>query len=305
MKRSAFGLAVWLLALGLLPAPALSEAPVQHGPTAACPLLKTTTGQPDPGHWFSPPAANTNDKAPNPCNPCSDPANAPLKTCGVYRFLTSPACASGTCADREGEFRFYQGDGRRFFLQRDTRYQHPDRFPLAEGENCRFVLWAAEPVVGLEDVNAHAGRNHWSDAYFASESLVMPAFPRDDLAFLTQSALNRSQHQLHIHVGTLAATYGTALARLAPAPGEVARTTINGYAFRVRMIPVVAGSDPFAGVDIFAIARDMLPAGAADLPTHGILAAITHGGTRLWVLVAERLDRIELNYRQAVPCRLR
>ncbi|PPE78667.1 hypothetical protein C3941_17630 [Kaistia algarum] len=287
-----------MIAVGLLAGPV-------NGASAegrACPIVNTLTGRPDPAHFVSPPEANNDDKAPIPCNSCADPANISQKTCGVYRFLNSEACAIGHCADGQGEFVFHKEDGRDFALQYDTRYRNPARFPKARGENCRFLVWATQPVVGIEDTNTFAGRNYWLDAYLASQTLVEPPFPRDDLALAIQPATTRGQHQFHIHIGTLLPAYRTALAGLDPTS---TRLSVNGYDFRVRFLKVGSGKTPFEGVDLFSIVRDMLPARATDLPDYGVLAAVTDGGTGIWVLAARRFDRIQLNYRQKEECRLR
>lgn len=182
------------------------------------------------------------------------------------------------------------------------RYQDPARFPRARGENCRFIVWASEPVIGVEDVNAYAGRNYWLDAYLASQTLVEPPFRRDDLALAIQPATTRGQHQFHIHIGTLLPAYRAALAGLDPA---TTRLSVHGYDFHARFVPVAPSQTPFAGVDVIAIVRAMLPGGSADLPRYGVLAAVTRGGTGIWILTAERFSRAELNYRQKEACRLR
>ncbi len=279
-----------------------------HGPARgedmavrACPAVNTLTGRADPYHWVSLPEANNDDKAPNPCNPCADAANIGLKTCAVYRFLTSEACAGGRCADGQGEFAFHPGEGRGLILQYDTRYQNPERYPKARGENCRFIVWAMEPVVGIEDGNGYAGRNDWLNAYRASQTLVAPPFGRDDLALAIQPPTTRGQHQLHIHIGTLLPEYRKALAGLDP---TATRLRVNGYDFHARFLPVAPGKVPFEGIDVFKIVRDMLPGRAADLPRYGVLAAVTAGGTGIWLLAAERFDRRELDYRKPAACRL-
>lgn len=220
--------------------------------------------------------------------------------------MTSPACADGRCADGQGVFEVFRKAEGGFVLQYDTRFQSPDRYPRAAGENCRFILWAGDPIIGIEDTHSLSRRNFWSDAYFASQFLVAPPFALEGVAFLAQSALNRSQHQLHIHIGTLTPPYRAALTGLDPAADDaVARLRVNGYDARARVFPVAPGSDPFAGRDVVAIARGMLPRGAADLTTHGVLAALVDGGSRLVILVALQLDRIELNYRAPHACQLR
>ena len=263
-------------------------------------------GQSGAEHWASPAQANAHDKAPEPCRSCDDPRNASADTCKVRRFITSPACAGGRCADGQGAFMANRRAEGGFVLQYDTRFESPDTYPSARGENCRFILWALDPVIGIEDTSGLSVRNYWSDAYFASQSLVTPAFGRDGLAFLAQSARNRSQHQLHIHIGTLTPPYRAALARLDRGAGDaVAQFHVNGYDARARIFPVASGSDPFAGRDVGAIARAMLPQGAADLTTHGVLAALVDDGNMLVILVAPQLDRVELNYKAPHACRLR
>ncbi|HWJ73325.1 MAG TPA: CDP-diacylglycerol diphosphatase [Kaistia sp.] len=286
-----------MLAITLSPGPAHSEDMT----VSACPTLNTLSGKPDPDHWVSPPEANKDDKAPHACNPCADPANLGSKTCAVYRFLTSEACASGRCADSQGDFVFHPDVGRGVILQFDTRYQHPERHPSARGENCRFIMWSMEPVIGVEDANAYAPRNDWLTAYRVSQTLVAPPFGRDDLALAIQPPTTRGQHQFHIHIGTLLPEYRDALAGLDPA---ATRLRVNGYDFHVRFLPVEPGKTPFEGVDVFRIVRDMLPGGAADLPRYGVLAAVTEGGSGIWIMAAERFDRSQLNYRQPAACRL-
>ena len=298
LLRAPFAVLGLCLALGMVPAASLAREPA----TRACPVGAGSAGGAPAGHWISPPEANNDDKAAAQCRSCADPANASAKTCAVYRFLQSQACAGGRCADGQGEFVRHDEGGRSFFLQYDTRHRDPARYPRARGENCRFLLWAVEPVAGIEDVGGYAGRNYWRDAYFAAQDLVEPAFPKNDLAFAIQPATTRGQHQFHIHIGTLKPAYRIALAHLAR---DAANVHINGYDFRARFVAVPAGENPFAGIDVSAIIRSMLPRGGADLPLHGVLAAVTDDGRGLWLLAAERFDRIELNYRQSAPCRLR
>ncbi|MDQ0305422.1 CDP-diacylglycerol diphosphatase [Ancylobacter polymorphus] len=287
--------------LGLVLALAAGTGAVAEPRVQACPLNPSaTTGQ--VLQWASPPAANRDDKAPLPCAPCTDPANRATKTCAVFRLLTSEACAGGRCADAEGEFVRRRHGGDEFFLQYDTRHRDPARYPRARGENCRFVLWAIAPVIGIEDVAGYAGRNYWQDAYVASQTMVEPPFARNDLAFAIQPPTVRGQHQFHIHIGTLAPAYRTALAGLAR---NATRVRINSLDFHARFIAVPAGSDPFAGLDVSGLVRAMLPGGAADLPLYGVMAVVTDDGRGLWILAAEGFERAELNFIGPMACRLR
>lgn len=290
------------LLAGLVPARATPGAETGVPSILACPVNPSAPEGTAARRWASPPAFNVDDKAPAPCAPCSDPANAGGPSCLIFRFLHSPACAGGQCGDAQGDFRRHDVEGVSVFLQYDRRYRDTARYPRAAGENCRFVLWASSPVTGIEDVAGYAGQNYWRAAYVASQTLVAPPFARNGLALAIQPATTRSQHQFHIHIGTLSPAYLAALAGLAP---DATQVTINGFAFRVRSFAVPPGSDPFTPVDVFATARDMLPNAAADLPRHGIIAALTDDGRKLWVLVAEGLQREQLNYVSAHECHLR
>lgn len=288
------------LLLGLTLTLAAGTGAVAEPRVQACPSNPSATaGQ---VQWTSPPQANQHDKAPKPCAPCTDPANISAKTCAVFRFLTSEACASGRCADAEGEFVRRSHGGDAFFLQYDTRYRDPARHPRARGENCRFVLWAVAPVIGIEDVAGYAGWNYWQDAYVASQTMVEPPFARNDLAFAIQPPTVRGQHQFHIHIGTLAPVYSAALAGLAR---TAARVRINSLDFHARFIAVPAGSDPFAGLDVSGLVQAMLPGGAADLPFYGVMAVVTDAGRGLWILAAKGFERAELNFIGTTACRLR
>lgn len=297
--RQAWQLAALLLALlaGLASGAAEAAAPL----TNACPTPDMAATGGARLHWASPSEANSDDKAPVPCASCADPANAQASTCAVYRFLTSQACASGRCGDAQGEFVRRENDGHVFFLQQDTRYRDPVRYDRARGENCRVLLWALDPVIGIEDVQGYSGRNYWQEAYVASQRMVEPAFAKDGVAFAIQSATTRGQHQFHIHIGTLAPPYRAALAAL---PRDATQVRVNQQDFQARFISVPAGSDPFANVDVLAIARSLLPHGAADLPLYGVLATVTDNGRGLWILTALRFERSELNYVSAAGCRL-
>lgn len=267
----------------------------------ACPMPAITPAGEARLHWASPAEANKDDKAPQPCAPCAEPANAAAATCSIYRFLTSNACSGGHCGDAQGEFVRRENGGVTFFLQYDMRYRDPQRYDRAQGENCRVLLWAIQPVIGIEDVSGYSGRNYWHAAYVASQRMVEPPFSKDDVAFAIQPATTRGQHQFHIHIGTLKPDYRAALAAL---PHDATHVRIGPYDFHVRFIAVPAGADPFEGVDVPAIARNMMPRGAADLPLHGVLAAVTDSGRSLWILTAPRFERSELNYMTPTGCRL-
>ena len=273
--------------------------------TQLCPSINSFTGVEDINHWYSPAQLNNDDQVPNQCNTCRDPVNRAHKSCGVSNLLGSTQCEGMRCGDQQGIFNFFRQRDKNFALQHDLRYQNPVLFARAQGEGCRFILWALDPVIGIEDVNRRSLSNYWEKAYFASQHLVEPPFPIDSVGFLIQSALTRGQHQLHIHTGTLQPVYAKAVALLSTTTTLTQHLKVNGYDFLVRFIPNIEPDAPFKGHDIFDVAAQMLPSGEQDMPRYGLMAIISADRTGVFLLAAVGLDRKELNYAQPYTCSMR
>lgn len=199
---------------------------------------------------------------------------------------------------------FPQAD-KRYALQRDLRYTNPERFPRAAGETCRFLLWALDPIIGVEDQKALGHLNYWRLAFEASQQQVVPPFPPDRVGLVVQSALTRGQHQFHLHIGTITELYRQAVRTLRRDPASIQPVLINGYQMRVKYVPDRAGEGPFSGEDPLAVARSMLAEGESAMAIHGILAARAPEGGGTFVFISGGLAREELNYRQPFACQFR
>ncbi len=277
---------------------------VVNAATELCPNPNTLTGQPDPDHYRYVPAEGIPTSVPDPCNRCDDPLNADLAACGVYRFMHSTDCQSSRCKDNQGVFNFYRTFRKQFALQYDIRYRDPVRYPRAEGENCRFLVWALNPSIGVEDIHARTDYPYWNQAWRASQHLVKPSFPIKQVGFIIQSAITRGQHQLHIHIGRLFPDYRQAIDTLEQNPRIIQRIMIRGRLFYARFILNASGKGPFTGANPFDVASGMIPEGMAGVPEYGIMAAIASNRKGVFVLAARGVERDQLNYRTKQGCRL-
>lgn len=273
--------------------------------TFQCQSINSESLNPDQNHWYSPSSSNIDDQAINQCNSCLDPLNINNKSCYVDSFLRSNICTGTSCGDTQGLFTIYNSNGYRLALQHDLRFQNPDLYPRALGEGCRFILWALDPVIGVEDKNRRSNINYWREAYLASQSSMQPSYPRETLGLLIQSALTRGQHQLHIHMGTLTQEYQQALLALNTNPDITQYVSINGYDFLVRYVPHSSVDDPYLNIDLFEKASQMLPNGEADMPRYGLMTALSGDLRGIYLMAALGLDRAELNYRQQYQCSFR
>jgi hypothetical protein len=154
-------------------------------------------------HWFSPSRQNEGDRVPDQCQDCLSVPNREHPSCSVDRFLRSEKCHSSVCEDEQGQFVLRRARYERYALQRDLRYTLPQEFPRATGENCRFIIWALDPIVGAEDAGSSALVNYWQLAFAAWQNLIDPPIPPDRIGLVLQSALTRGQHQFHIYIGTI------------------------------------------------------------------------------------------------------
>lgn len=273
--------------------------------TFQCQSINSESLNRDQNHWHSLSLSNIDDQAINQCNSCLDPLNTNHKSCRVDSFLRSNICAGTSCGDTQGLFNLYNSNGYRLALQHDLRYQNPGLYPRAQGEGCRFILWALDPVIGVEDKNRRSAINYWREAYLASQTTVQPPYPRETLGLIIQSALTRGQHQLHIHMGTLTQEYQQALLVLNTNPEITQYVSINGYDFLVRYVPNSSVDDPYLNINLFEKASQMLPKGEADMPRYGLMTALSGDLRGVYLMAALGLDRAELNYSQQYQCSFR
>jgi CDP-diacylglycerol pyrophosphatase len=286
------------LAAALLAAVALgafTSAPSAQ--TFACPKTPVERVR-----WYSPVSSNLADKAAAQCDACHEPANASDESCAVYRTLQSEECRDGQCADEQGEFWLNWQAG--YALQQSLRYQHPFKYILDAGSNCWFLIWALEPVIGVEHAGARDAVNFWRAGFMAATHAVSPPIPEHELGLVIQPAHRRSQHQLHIHIGRLEPDYRTAIDGLEPIAGLVQPIHLNGHQFFIQYLPDLPGKSPLEGYQVFDEVAAMIPGGEASMPRFGVLVARAEDGAGSWVMAAEGLTRRELDFSYDQACTL-
>lgn len=224
-------------------------------------------------HWFSASGQNEGDRVPDQCLDCRSAPNRDHPSCYVDQLLRSEKCLSSFCEDEQGQFLLRKARSERYALQRDLRYMLPQKFPRAAGENCRFIIWALDPIIGVEDANSAAHVNYWELAFAASQRLIEPAIPADRIGLVLQSALTRGQHQFHIHIGTVTDAYRSALRTLRRTPNINQVVNLGGRVVTARFVPDVLGSPILSNFDPIEVVRSMLPDGDRELPLSGILVA--------------------------------
>jgi hypothetical protein len=265
--------------------------------TQACP-----TKPAEHERWYSPVANNLADKAPTQCADCADPANHADSSCIVYRILRSEDCRDGHCGNEQGEFWLNWREG--YAVQQSLRYQHPFKYILDAGSNCWFLVWALDPVIGVE----HAGRrdtvNFWRAGFIAATQSVSPPIPEQELGMLIQPAHRRSQHQLHIHLGRIPVSYRLALDELDLGDQTVREVSINGHPFFVRYLADLPGKQALDGHRVFDEVAAMIPGGEAAMPLFGVLVVRAKGDEGSWVMAAEGVTRRELDFSYDQACRL-
>lgn len=192
----------------------------------------------------------------------------------------------------------------RYALQQGRRYQYPDKFPFDAKNNCHFILWALNPVIGLEDSNQRDNYNYWNQAYQAARKQVRPRLRELEIGLAIQPATHRDQHQLHIHIGTVTPTYRHAIDQLLLDPNINQTVTINGHVFNAKYVIDAKGKGPFTGLSPFEVARKMIAGGESSMPEYGIIATRAKDRKGVFVLAAKAVQRGQLNYKQDKTCRL-
>lgn len=256
------------------------------------------------GQWYSPPDMNQDDRVPSQCETCLAPDNASHNACRVDRFIRSSQCSGAVCSDSQGDFLIQHDQSQNFALQHDLRFQNVIKYPLASGESCRFIFWAMEPVVGVEDLYLRKQNNYWKQSFEASQKLVLPGFPVLNLALGIQPATKRGQHQLHIHIGTLAPGYREAIDALDLDPNVTQMIDLNGYKYFVRYVPDREAQGAFSGGNPFDVASEIIPGAERAMPLYGVLVAIAKNQKGIFVLASKNWERSELNFKQSQVCAL-
>jgi CDP-diacylglycerol pyrophosphatase len=217
--------------------------------------------------------------------------------------MRSADCQGKRCQDNQGIFRFYRPFKTQFGLQYDTRYRNPLEYPMAKGEKCRFLVWALNPSIGVEDIQTRTDYPYWNQAWRASQYFIKPAFPAKKVGFIIQSAINRGEHQLHIHIGRLYSGYREAIDALEQNPKITQNIMIRGHLFNARYVVNALGKGAFTGASPFDVAGRIIPS-EDTIPEYAILTAIARNRKGIFVLAAKGIERDQLDYRAKQACRL-
>jgi len=141
----------------------------------------------------------------------------------------------------------------------------------------QFLLIPTARVSGVEssEILAPNAPNYWQAAWQARrfvEGKAGKEIARQDLGLAINSAVRRSQNQLHIHIDCLRADVVQSLADQAAHIGDSWSTVTlppSGHPYQARRI----NSSDLQGVDPFRIVADTLPGAARDMGDQTIVLA--------------------------------
>lgn len=259
-----------------------------HAATALCPSVDSAPGE----HWYSPSVNNWADTVPEQCGTCADASNSEHASCAVNRIFQSEDCRDGYCTSEQGDFWLNWSEG--YAVEQSLRFKRPFRYILDAGSNCWFMVWALEPVIGVEHAAMRDSVNFWQVGFEVGTKQLEPPIPQSELAMVIQPANKRSQHQLHIHIGRLQSGYRELLDGLPAQADAIEEISFDGHDFVIRYLPDLSGKDPLAGVAVFEMVASMIPNGESAMPLTGVLVARASDGVGSWVMAAQGLTRREL-----------
>jgi len=210
-----------------------------------------------------------------PCQSCVDPANAASAACVVFREL--PTCPDdGFCRQQAGPFWMMPLRQQGVVAVLDRR----------QGANsCHLVLFASEPVIGVEDRSRRDQRPYWNLAIALAQDLRQPPLPDQDWLIGINPMRQRTQHQLHLHVGritpvlrksVMAAGQSSGFQSMTINVSDAANRPIQPVQIRVGWISDEPGDDPLEQRSPFA--RVSADAGEAAMPNAAILLTRAGGG---------------------------
>jgi CDP-diacylglycerol pyrophosphatase len=290
LRLIALGGAAAALSLLLAGAPVHAQDAGDAGPdakpkaTQLCPDPNPVTKQADPGHYFA--TQTSGDKAPNQCNSCADPKNNATSSCAVYNVLRKCGITkTNRCEEKTSPFskyNIYTGAYLRYALAQVT----------PQTTSCHFVVFALDPVIGVEDVLHRGVQNFWDHAFYASQKIISPPIDPQSLGLAINPATKRGQHQLHIHVGKLKSGYRTALEKL-PRDNAFHSVKANGKTYSGIYMPDDAG--PIPGLSPFELVAKRY--GEKNMPLEGLIVARSKDGKGIYVLAGLNVTtELELDY---------
>ncbi len=160
----------------------------------------------------------------------------------------------------------------------------------------QFLLIPTESIDGIESpaILDPSSTNYFAAAWRARtfvEQRAGQALPRDWLSLAINSAVSRSQNQLHIHVDCVRADVHDALIRNAAALGPTWAPFPEPLAGHPYLATTVA-SDDLDGVNPFQVLADGVPGARADMGLQTLVAigAYLPDGRPGFVLLADRAD---------------
>jgi CDP-diacylglycerol pyrophosphatase len=127
-----------------------------------------------------------------------------------------------------------------------------------------FILAPTRKIVGIEDESLQGADtpNYFEDAWNARTIVAQEtrgSLARDDVALAVNSKFNRTQDQLHIHIGCIPMPLKDVINHIAPTLSETTWTRlarpVGGLMFWARRVD----QDTLAGVNPFQLASTILP----------------------------------------------
>ena len=159
----------------------------------------------------------------------------------------------------------------------------------------QYLLMPTARITGIESpaLLAPGATNYFAAAWRArsfSEARAGGTLPRDWISLAVNSAVSRSQNQLHIHIDCLSTDVHEALSRYAAAVGDTWAPFPAPLAGHTYAAIAVAGED--LAVNPFVLLADGMPGARADM---GINTLVVVGATEVrggpgFIVLADRAD---------------
>ena len=160
----------------------------------------------------------------------------------------------------------------------------------------QFLLMPTARITGIDSpaLLAPGATNYFAAAWYArsfTEAAAGGTLPRDWISLAVNSAVSRSQDQLHIHIDCLRADVHEALRRYAPTIGDTWAEFPAPLAGRTYSAIAVAGED-LGAVDPFVLLADGIEGARADmgLNTLVVVGASNVRGGPGFIVLADRAD---------------
>jgi len=141
--------------------------------------------------------------------------------------------------------------------------------------NTDTILTPTRRLIGLEDPTLQAPEepNYFALAWDARRFLPVREAPADErIGLAVNSALARSQDQLHIHIGCLAPDFAQRLRKLGLGPTAGVWFREPDYGHKLEFWTYRSGSRDWAGLEPFRLARELVGDRGLARTTLGVIA---------------------------------